>query len=167
MQIETERKFLISYPDMYILLSQNEVEKREIVQTYLLSEKGITDRVRKVTSNGIEFYIRTRKKRISDISCFEDEKSITFEEYEKLLEKADKSLSAIIKTRYVFPFEEHIIEIDVYPFWNDRAILEVELKKETEVFGIPEFISVIKEVTDDKRYKNARLAREIPNDVIW
>ncbi len=166
MQIETERKFLISYPDIHILLSQKEIEIREIVQTYLLSEKGVTDRVRKVTSKGIETYIRTQKKRISNISCFEDEKSITFEEYEKLLEKADKNLSEIIKTRYVFPYEEHMIEIDVYPFWNDRAILEIELKEENEAFGIPEFISVIKEVTDDKRYKNARLAREIPNDVI-
>ncbi|MBE6623938.1 MAG: hypothetical protein E7621_07135 [Ruminococcaceae bacterium] len=166
MQIETERKFLISYPDTDILLSQKEVEIKEIVQTYLLSEKDVTDRVRKVISNGVETYIRTQKKRISHLSCFEDEKIITYDEYEKLLEKADRNLSVIIKTRYVFPYKEHIIEIDVYPFWDDRAILEIELKEENEVFGIPEFISVIKEVTDDKRYKNSRLARDIPNDVI-
>lgn len=166
MQIETERKFLIAYPDINLLLSQKGIETKEIVQTYLLSENGVTDRVRKVISNGTEFYVRTRKKRISDVSCFEEEKRITFEEYEKLLEKADKSLSAIIKTRHVFPFQDHIIEIDIYPFWNDRAILEVELTNETEAFGIPGFLSVIKEVTDDKRYKNARLAGEIPYDVI-
>lgn len=166
MQIETERKFLIMYPDIDILLLQNGIEKKKIFQTYLLSEKGITDRVRKVLCFGKEEFIRTQKRRISSVSCFEDEKSITKAEYEKLLEKADKSLSTIVKERYAFPYKNHTVEIDIYPFWNDRAVLEIELKEESETFVIPEFVSVIKEVTDDKRYKNVSLARVIPNDNI-
>ena len=166
LQIETERKFLIAYPDIDILLLQNGIEKKEIFQTYLLSEKGITDRVRKVLCCGNEAFIRTQKRRISAVSCFEDEKNITKEEYENLLEKADKCLSTIVKERYVFPYKKHTIEIDVYPFWNDRAVLEIELKEENETFCIPEFVSVIKEITDDKRYKNVSLARDIPNEKI-
>ena len=51
--------------------------------------------------------------------------------------------------------------MDVYPFWSDRAVLEVELESEDEAFDIPPFISVIKEVTGDKRYSNKALAKEI------
>ena len=47
----------------------------------------------------------------------------------------------------------------MYPFWKDRAILEIELADEDEKIDFPEFIKVIKEVTDDERYKNASLAQ--------
>jgi CYTH domain-containing protein len=72
----------------------------------------------------------------------------------------------VIKTRYAFPFGEHTVEIDVYPFWDDRAIFEVELKNENESFEIPDFIDIIKEVSEDGRYKNTNLAKSIPFDAI-
>lgn len=162
--LEIERKFLISYPNE--VFSLENVKKKDMIQTYLLSENGETDRVRKLECDGKIKYIRTQKRRINALSCFENENEISFEEYEKLLERADKALSPIIKTRYSFPYEGHIIEIDIYPFWNDRAILEIEMKEETEICKIPEFITVIKEVTEDKRYKNVNLAKSVVFDDI-
>ena len=47
----------------------------------------------------------------------------------------------------------------MYPFWKDRAILEIELADENEKIDFPEGIRVIREVTDDERYKNASLAQ--------
>ena len=58
----------------------------------------------------------------------------------------------------------HFFEIDIYPFWRDKAVMEIELSSEDEDFEIPHEIKVIKEVTGDKRYKNASLAIEIPRD---
>ena len=50
------------------------------------------------------------------------------------------------------------LELDVYPFWKDKSILEIELSKEDDEISIPNEIEVIKEVTDDESYKNVNLA---------
>ena len=106
------------------------------------------------------------KRRISDLSHFEDEHEISREEYEKELKNRDTTKKTIEKTRYCINFSDHILEIDVYPFWTDRAILEIELAREDEAFEIPEYIKIIKEVTGDGRYKNTNLAKEIPMDIV-
>ena len=50
------------------------------------------------------------------------------------------------------------MEIDIFPFSKDKAILEIELNEEQQAFQLPNFIEVIKEVTDDDKYKNVNLA---------
>jgi CYTH domain-containing protein len=55
-------------------------------------------------------------------------------------------------------YENQYFEIDIYPFWNDKAILEIELSDENTEIKFPKEINVIKEVTDDESYKNASLA---------
>ena len=104
-------------------------------------------------------YVKTVKRRISNLSHFEDEREISLEEYENELKKRDESKKDILKTRYCIDFSAHTLEIDVYPFWRDRAVLEIELSSEEESFDIPDYIKIIKEVTDDKSYKNSALAR--------
>ena len=54
--------------------------------------------------------------------------------------------------------------MDIYPFWQDRAILEVEVRGEEETVLLPRGLHVIREVSADKRYKNVNLAKEIPTD---
>jgi CYTH domain-containing protein len=54
--------------------------------------------------------------------------------------------------------ENQYFEIDVYPFWNDRAIMEIELSNADDNIVFPEYIDIIKEVTSDPSYKNAALA---------
>ena len=58
------------------------------------------------------------------------------------------------------------MELDVYPFWQDRAVLEIEVESETEAVTLPPCLTVIAEVTADKRYKNVNLAKSVPNDDI-
>jgi CYTH domain-containing protein len=55
-----------------------------------------------------------------------------------------------------------LYELDIYPFWNDKAILEVELENENQNVDIPDFLELIEEVTNDNRYTNYSLAKEIP-----
>ena len=50
------------------------------------------------------------------------------------------------------------MEIDIYEFWNDQAIMEIELESEDQVIDLPGFIEVIKEVTGDPAYYNGALA---------
>lgn len=164
--IETERKFLIRMPEISLLKSIEGVRVRHIEQTYLCREDGKNARVRRIDEDGKIRYVKTLKERISTLSCYEEEYEIDREQYEREFLRADNSKSTVIKTRYCIPFSEHIIEIDVYPFWNDRAILEVELAGEDEQFSLPSYISVVKEVSEDKRYKNTNLAKDVPFDLI-
>jgi len=96
----------------------------------------------------------------------EIEQEITHGEYQQLLEQADPTRRTIVKTRYCLPYEGRMLEIDVFPFWDDRAYLEIELEDEEEDFTLPDWLHIIREVTKDKRYTNASLAREVPYEQI-
>ena len=164
--IEIERKFLIRIPSLSDLEKQSNFRTRIITQTYLKSDEKKNARVRKILENGNITYIKTVKERISVLSCFEDESVISREEYDSLLLNFDEEKKSIHKTRYSFEYANHILEIDVYDFWNDRATLEIELSSEDEEFSIPSFIDLIKEISDDGRYKNTNLAKKVPYDEI-
>lgn len=164
--IETERKFLIRIPSFSDMEYQANFRIRKITQTYLKSEGKKNARVRSIIENEQTSYIKTVKEHISTLSCYEDEHTISHEEYESLLLTADKEKKSIHKTRYSFEYCDHILEIDVYDFWNDRATLEIELKSEDEAFSIPSFIEIIKEISADRRYKNTNLAKSVPFDEI-
>lgn len=157
--LEIERKFLIEYPDLAWLEHYPARRKTEMVQTYLISGKGEARRVRQCTENGDVTYFRTSKRKISSVTRIEIEDQLEREAYLALLEEAAPEMTPIVKTRYTIPFEGQSIEVDVYPFWNDRAIAEVELENEEQDCRFPEQIRVIAEVSGDERYSNYSLAR--------
>jgi 23S rRNA pseudouridine1911/1915/1917 synthase len=163
-QYEIERKYLIAYPDKTVLESAEGVRVRRIEQTYLLAAQGETRRVRKMTEKGVTRYIETRKYRVSDLRATEEEKELSSAEYDALLALADPTLRPIRKTRYAIPYKGHVVEVDLYDFWQDRATAEVELSHESEQAELPPCLSLIREVSDDKRYKNVNLARELPEN---
>ena len=163
MAFEIERKYLIEYPDTDLLEKISD-SKSEISQTYLKTDSGFTSRVRKRTSNGVIKYIFTEKKRITDVVCIENEREIDREEYNDLLKLADPERRTVEKTRYCIPHGERVVEVDIYPFWSDRAIAEVEMEDENERVELPDFIKVIRDVTAEKAYKNYSIAKEIPSD---
>ena len=164
MAYEIERKYLIAFPDLARINEYSGVTRSEIAQTYLKTDNGMTSRVRMRRSADIIKYIFTEKKRINDVKCIENEREVSAEEYRELLKLADPERKTVYKTRYCLPYEGRVVEIDIYPFWNDRAIAEVELEDETEAVRLPAFINVIREVTSEKAYKNYSLAKEIPLD---
>jgi len=161
---EIERKYLIDYPKEERLASLAGARVSDIVQTYLLSERG-ERRVRKWTENGDVTYISTFKEKTAGLKRIEIEGEITAEEYEALLREADPSMGPLCKRRYTIPYEteagEYTAEIDIYPFFADRAILEIELESEDEEVELPPFVTVIREVTGEKEYKNPVLARKL------
>lgn len=156
---EIERKFLIEYPDFSWLGAQTEMKREEIAQTYLLCAEGEERRVRRRFADGKAVYVQTIKRPFSGAKRIEIEEEITKARYDALLLQADSSRRTIEKVRFSFPYAGHALEIDVYPFWGDRAILEIELSAENESISLPQQIRIIREVTDDPRYKNAALAQ--------
>ena len=155
---EIERKYLIDYPDIRYLESLPNCRKVEIIQTYLNAEPGCELRVRQRGENGNYLYYRTEKRRVNDVRRVELERRLTEREYLTALMDADTALHPIRKTRYCLTWEEQYFEIDIYPFWKGKAIVEIELTDEAQPVSIPDFLRVQKEVTDDKRYSNYALA---------
>ena len=157
---ETERKFLIEYPDIKWLENNPTCQRIEIIQTYLKSENGDEIRVRQRGYDGNYIYFKTIKRKVSELKRVEIERRLTKEEYLNLLMESDTEKRQIRKTRYCLTYENQYFEIDVYPFWSDKAVMEIELSDENAKITFPEKIKVIKEVTDDEAYKNASLALE-------
>ena len=164
---EIERKYLIRYPDVALLQAQPGCRKWEIVQIYLAeTEPGLTRRIRQVTEDGEVKYFKTFKRRLSDLSCQEDEGKISQFDYIRLVREGDAGRRPIVKNRYRIPYGERVLEVDVYPFWDDRAILEIEMEDESETPEIPGYIEVIRDVSGEAAYKNCQLAASIPHESI-
>ena len=164
--VEIERKYVILLPDVATLAAQPGYTVSEIEQTYLESEPTVTHRVRARRRGDKTVYTETKKVRIDKMSVFEDEREIGEEEYKALLSKKEQGTVTLYKTRHTFLYNGQIFEIDVYPEWTHSAILETELKtRETEV-EFPDFITVIKEVTGDKKYSNASMSHSFPDELM-
>lgn len=161
--LEIERKYLIKYPDRALLDRLENCKKVSISQTYLLPN----GRVRRWECDRKITYFHTVKQKISDLTRIEIEREINTEEYEELLQSADPDRKPIEKVRYRYTFQEQLFEIDLFPFWSDRAFCETELQSEDETREFPPFLEIIKEVTFDKRYTNRNLAKSIPFEKIF
>lgn len=155
---EIERKFLIAFPDIEWLEKLPNCKKVEIIQTYLKSNDDEEVRIRQRGTEGNYVYYKTLKRKISVMKRIEIEQRLSKDEYLTLLMEADTTKRQIRKTRYCLTYGKQYFEIDIYPFWNNQAILEIELNSEDQEVVIPKEFSVIKEVTEDENYKNASLA---------
>ena len=156
--LEIERKFLIKYPDIKALENNQNCRKVEIIQTYLNSDESEEIRVRQRGEDGNYIYFKTIKRKVDEIKRIEIESRLSKDEYLTLLMDADTSKKQIRKTRYCLTYDSQYFEIDVYPFWNDKAIIEIELSDEKQEVKFPDYIEIIKEVTNDESYKNSSLA---------
>ena len=163
---EIERKYLIRYPDLAVLEAQPGLEKWEIVQLYLTHEEGETRRIRQVVCDGSIRYFRTFKKRVTSLSAEEDEREIDPVSYFEYAKQQEPGTRPVVKTRYRIPYGGHTLEFDIYPFWDDRAILEIELGSEWEGAKIPDYAQIIRDVSGDFAYKNSQLAVEVPMERI-
>ena len=160
---EIERKYLIRRPAEAWL--EENCQGSDIIQTYLKTDDtGRSDRVRRREGKNGVVFTRTRKRRISDLRREEQEREINEAEYQALLRRADPERRSIEKRRYVLAYGGKEFEIDVYPFWLDKAVMEIELTDEEEPVALPPEIEIIRDVTADRRYTNASLARAIPED---
>lgn len=156
--LEIERKFLIKYPNLSWLDNYKNCKRIEIIQTYLKSDNDEEIRIRQRGYNGNYIYTKTIKRNINDIKRIEIEKRLSKDEYLNLLMNADENKQPIRKTRYCLTYKNQYFEIDIFPFWKDKAIVEIELNNENESIEFPKQLKLIKEVTKNNEYKNSYIA---------
>ena len=160
--IEIEKKYIILMPNAEDMENCINFAKSRITQIYLESDIGVTHRVRSRETAGKVVYTETKKIRIDKCSAFEDEREITEEEFATLIKTARADSTPIIKERFVFTYKGQLFEVDMYPQWKNTAILETELEARDKEVEFPSFLKIIKDVTGDKRYSNAGMARAFP-----
>ena len=147
MNIEIERKFLLL----------NNLWKSEAVgvhykQAYLNEKGDNTIRVR-IEGNQAKLTI---KSKATNISRMEFEYDIPKEDAEKLFLIA--KTPAVEKYRYKIEYAGNIWEVDEFLGDNEGLVIaEIELESENQTFQKPSWIGM--EVSGDKRYTNANLAR--------
>lgn len=158
--VEIERKYLIAMPDIEAISRKTSITTIDIVQNYLVTEQEeVERRIRQRGIDGNYLYYLTEKKKINEVKRLEKGRKISQEEYLHLLTKIDTSLRQIVKKRVCFVYQRQHFELDIYAFSKDKAILEIELTEMNKEVIIPDFIHVIKEVTEDVNYKNHQLAQ--------
>lgn len=161
--IETEKKFLIAYPDLDWLANNPYCHKIDIIQTFLTAPAGEERKVRQRGEDGHYMCYVTTKIPMDEtgLKRIETEHRISENEYSRLLGTADPDKAPLHKTRYCLTYEHQYFEVDVYPFWKDRAILEIELSQDDQQIIFPPQLHVYREITGEKEYKSTALAEMV------
>ena len=161
--LEIERKYLIRMPDKEKLA---ELPSSRIEQIYILRGEGGRERIRRREADGEPVFTHTAKRKLSDLTRIEQESEIPEEEYAALRLLKDPERDVIHKTRYLYCYQNQVFEIDIYPFWTDRALMELELEREEQKIFLPPDITVIRDVTSEEAYTNSSIAHSVPLEKI-
>lgn len=152
-----KRKYLIDMPDLQTLEEKYGAVKMDMMQNYLTSvNPNVERRIRQQKSGKDYLYFYTEKRTGEDGTKWVTEKPVAEKEYVAYLMEADVNLHPVRKTKYSFEWESKRVEIDVYPFSADKAVMFVYGPSNDP--GKPGDIQVLAEVTGKPEYKNRNLA---------
>lgn len=145
--MEIEKKFLISTLPSY---PWNRIPRKTIKQAYIANSPVL--RIRQIDSS---YKLTVKGKGL--VIREEFEMDISAEEFHFLKSKTEGNI--IEKTRYYIPYNEHIIEFDVFEgFLAPLMLAEVEF---TSIESCTTFVPPLwfeKEVSNDPRYANVHLS---------
>ena len=155
---QEKSKYLIAMPDVDMLVTKYGAIATEMMQTYLAGVTPLAERRVRQQRSGTEYlYFYTEKRVGEDGKRWVTERPISEKEYIRYLMESDLTLRAVRKTKYRFQYAGRPMEIDVYPFSAEKAIL-FAYGAGHDGAELPEELKVLRDVTDDADYKNRRLA---------
>ncbi len=153
MSNEIERKWLISPDDIPFDLSKACCDK--MVQSYISFSPTI--RLRSINNAKYILCVKAKAKG-SYLAREEFETELSKEQYDTLIQKTEGNI--IEKTRYTVKHEGLSYEIDIFHgSLAPLAYLEIEFPSVEEAMSFKSPDWILKDVTDDFRYKNAGLAK--------
>ena len=155
MGTEIERKFLVNPEEEDALRSfLTELKPVFITQAYLSEKEPGLLRVR-ISEYGEDQAEATLTIKGSGLlSRKEFEFPIPLDQAHEMMDALGKAL--VMKKRYRIPFKGHTFEVDMF-YANNQILIEVELRSEDEKVDLPDWVGP--EVTSDKKYSNASIAK--------
>lgn len=158
--IEYNKKMLVKLPDLSKL---NYNRKITIVQNYLYSDSpNIEKRIRqRIYGKNSSYYYTEKNNFVEHNGRLKSERKITEREYLSLMSQINTQYHQITKERYCFVYDNQYMNLDVFPFDKEKGLLEISLKESDTHVDYPDFIEIIKDVTDDKNYKNIEISKNL------
>lgn len=167
--MEIERKFLIKSLNLDHLPDDH----REVdISSYYLMGFDKVEEARIAAHEdeyGVKFWLVKKKKRegisrreiVDELTFREIVDELTFREFLSLYDtKIDDESHPIHKTRFMFWEDDVLFELDVFED-TYLTLLEVELQSEDQEVVIPEWLDVIREVTDEEAFYSRNIARKL------
>ena len=154
--LEIEKKWVIDINKLDFSLE--DADAFHIVQTYINYEPEI--RVREISRNGNTWHMMTIKRWVNEDALTREENDfyITKKEYDSTVVRGLDN--TIYKTRYQYEQDGLTYCVDVFEQDLEGLVyLEIEFDSEEEAnaFGNP--VYALKDVTNDRRFKNQELAQ--------
>ncbi len=159
--VEVFKKYLVEVNDE--VLNKVKLEKNpsyvHILQHYLLSSPQIEKRIRRREKDGNTLYYYSEATMLTSNKRIKRDRIISERQYIDYSVEIDPTLNMIDKERYGFIFNEHFFKLDVFSFDKSKGLLSVQIPNENEKIVLPDYFKVIKDVSEDKNYKNYFLAK--------
>ena len=152
--MEIERKYLVIQDFDYSCIPCA-YQETDIEQAYIPG--GF--RIRKRSEGGVASYTKTHKIETDNpLVRFEKEERIHARAYRELMCTRLNHVPVLYKKRICFVYMEQYFELDIFKD-KDLIMLEIELTEEQKVVHLPEWLPIIREVTDDLSYRNVAIAK--------
>ena len=130
-----------------------------IVQHYLVPENGYQRWIRKRTSNDVTMYSYSEANYLQTNERIKVDRVLTEKQYKDYMREIDTEMNPLEKTRYAFIHNGLFFKLDVFSFDTSKGILSVDVPADGREITIPDYIKVLKDVTDDLDYKSYYLAK--------
>lgn len=157
---EIFKKYLIQVDENLIShLNSINAFQTHIIQHYLKSQSGTERRIRKRERNGNTICYYSEAAMLSPSTRIKKDRIISNGQYGDYSLEIDPNLHVIDKVRYSFYYNSLFFKLDIFSFDPTKALLGIQVPDQDEEIQLPDFIEVIKDVSDIMNYKNYYLAK--------
>lgn len=158
---EVFNKYLIEVNDDVIanMALQQNYTTSHIIQHYLKSPEGIERRIRKRERQDSVLYSYSEARYLSTNERVKSDRVLSERQYYDYLADVDEALNVIDKDRHSFILHDNFYKLDLFSFDKTKGILSVQVTKDNKDVKLPDYVKVIKDVTEDVNYKNYYLAK--------
>lgn len=158
LRCDAQKKYLVEMPSQEWFDSCETHAVQTVITGYLDTNDGRERRVRATQTNGSWSYAETTKVETGDATRrLTTERVLSKHEFEDLMEQATSSNT---KTRHAVVVDGQSCVIDQWPGSPDLAIMETRAISEQTTQDVPRGLVVVKDVTNDMRFRNSHLAAD-------
>lgn len=158
--VEVFKKYLVEVDDeMLEKVKEVSYNHTHIIQHFLKSASGTERRIRRREKDGSVLYYYAEANMLTANTRIKKDRIISERQYQEYGSEIDNSLHVIDKERYSFLSGDLFYKLDIFDFDTTKALLSVQVTHENQEVDVPEFVKVIKDVSDILNYKNYYLAK--------